>query len=658
MDYSQLSNDDLLALKAGDYSKLSNEALLALKSQASSMPRSVVEKKPDYNTAAETLGSYADALGFNIPSKIAAAISTPFEKYQDYKINKKMKEDFGDKAVLLPERSFSETFGDIVDEQKARKKAYSEDNPGLSLATDVAGLITPGGGFSRSYKAAEKGVQYAGKGITKAAPFISKLLSSSKTANRVADLAKIATRGGAANTIYQTINPDDEQSISESFAYGAAGDVLGTGVMKAPGFIGKLLKSGAESAKNMTVATAKSLPVVGDMIKNMSAQKAQKVLSEFGNQIDELASKYGADDAMSAGSGVREKIGKIYDDIGSEYGKIRESLVPKYGDESISAENLRKTILSKLDDAGLLDDIGNLDSTSPILNGPEESSYKALFKMVDALKQNPSVKQVDRWIKNFATLANFKGANRTPINKLYGELYGSAKESLLDGLQSKLEEAGKNTPEAKKIIKQIGNLAKISDDASVKASDPLAGENFKKAMSDTASSVQGKIGNLSSSLDGIEAKAAQDAQMTIDEFRAARTKYSKNKNILDKLSKVTRKDATDIVRGSKSNFKPEFINTAIDTNPAFSDPIRQAIMGDIYEKATDPKKLNKILDHYSEGTLKKVFGSDYELLKKAAGRMEKDPSYLKTLLNKIKVPESAKTAGELMLKTPALLLSK
>ena len=42
MDYSKLSNEDLLALKAGDYSKVSNEGLLALKGQ--SAPAKPVEQ--------------------------------------------------------------------------------------------------------------------------------------------------------------------------------------------------------------------------------------------------------------------------------------------------------------------------------------------------------------------------------------------------------------------------------------------------------------------------------------------------------------------------------------------------------------------------------------------------------------------------------------
>lgn len=64
MDYSKLSNEDLLALKAGDYSKVSNEGLLALKGGPASPPqdkRGMIQKGRDVldvgRAAIKTLGN-------------------------------------------------------------------------------------------------------------------------------------------------------------------------------------------------------------------------------------------------------------------------------------------------------------------------------------------------------------------------------------------------------------------------------------------------------------------------------------------------------------------------------------------------------------------------------------------------------------------------
>lgn len=324
MDLSALTDEELKALSQGDYTKLSDKALKSINDQriaatggdrVSSMTMGDLvsgntpeqPQKRNVSYLAQLLGRYGNSLTAGLVNPVSAGISTVIGKGLQA-------------AGVIPEKSTSDTYHQISTRQKERDRQWQDDNPIVAGATDIAGLVTPGGGFSQAGR--------IGQGVASAL----KLEQVGKTAKEIQIGKKVLeglVRGGVTNTLYGQVNTDadtplDERAvkgvldfviggvpdagISGTFAGGAkiadklvearipqrlyAGAVgLGKEGAKHPEMIDTLIKEGAVGSK--------------DKLQSLSAQKLKEIGAELRAKLTGKEANY--DDIMSQISDFENK---------------------------------------------------------------------------------------------------------------------------------------------------------------------------------------------------------------------------------------------------------------------------------------------------------------------------------------------------------------
>ena len=555
----------------------------------------------------------------------------------------KVGEVFGGDEIPISER-----YSNLRDEDRQIREQFQKESPVGSFTADIAGLATPQGLFGRLYK----GTQGAREAVT-ALPFLKRVLQGSKLARGAEAVAGTGLRGGLSNAAYQGLNPDSETDVGTSFLEGAGGDLAATGVVgsvtKSPEVAKGLYRGAKELAKE--VAT-RDVPGMSGLRRFLEGRSKEK----FSNQLGEIAGKYGSEDVVKAGTAFSEGVSEISDEAFRKYKAIKDPILKKLGDEAASPESLRQKILSELDSAGVVDGKGNIDYESIVFSGPEGSLYRRLAKDLETLGQNPSLKELDRVIRGYGTLANFgKKIERTSLEKTFGKLWGAGRDDLLGNAENLLIEAEKASPQIKSANKLIQNEAKQGSFLQGKLKQPLVGERLKTVLSEDLNKSQARQFEAQTTRDAEIAAAEGRGVIKAEDLRKARQEFAQNQDVLGRLRPLANKDPEKVISSARSQLTGSFIEDALSVSPQYADPLKKAVMADIFQKSSSPKLLAKALNTYRSGPLKKLFGEDYDALARLAGIFQKDPGASQKIVKAI--GNATKEERELLLRSPAALLS-
>lgn len=230
---------------------------------------------------------------------------------------------------------------------------------------------------------------------------------------------------------------------------------------------------------------------------------------------------------------------------------------------------------------------------------------------------------------------------------------GSKKDALITGLKRELESLGaldesgnvlddaivtKLDPELKNIVGQIKNF-----------SDSLGGD-LKLSDLNRIRQALGKLSKFDSANRGIKEgifenlykdarQAFMDSVDNLPQSQGSDVVKSAFKNISENLrvsegpiGDLTKKFPEEVVSKASGTGKlnlASVVDHAINTNPAYKDPIKQAVVADIIDRSKDPKALKKVMDIYENVLPKLLDEKELAELSKLAGTYVKEPGAIK-----------------------------
>ncbi len=510
--------------------------------------------------------------------------------------------------------SLGEIYKRIRGRQQATTDKMNEEHGGQTLAGNILGTVAPGGAFSRIYSVTKKATNPLVKG--------GEALMKGGVPSKIGGwLTKYAVapflRGGTSQLAYEGVNPEsraykDADYARNAFLFGGLGDAGGEVGMQA-------LKGGAAGIKGIGHALwkgMKSTPMVGGFVEGLEEGAKKKAAEAFKEGAEGLGKKVGAESPMVAGEGFREGVDDLYDDMFREYKKVVDPAMKRFADQPASAKNLREKIMSVLDQAGAVDPKGNIDFDALPFAGPDASGYKALAKYSDALKNNRSLAELERLVKSFGKEANFKGGhNRTEIQRVYGDLFGSGRDDMMDAIEGFVTQAQKGGAQYRGAQKALENSLELADEYAGQIKKPLTGERMKAVLQEGQEGATQKAMAAKENLAGLDQAAEDSGELTAELIRQARKKFSSTKGVLDTMRNIAGKTPEAIVQGAssrtiKTGLPGSEILKAIETVPELRGPIAKVVMGNILSKASDPKALMKAVKNWDQGALSELFGPE------------------------------------------------
>lgn len=544
------------------------------------------------------LRSFAKSGGV-VTEPLAAALSAVAEKPLQW-------------AGRVPERPISAAYHDYRGKQQDQTDEMRAEHPGQSILGDVLGVVAPGTVFSRAYGLMNKATAPVAK-------FGEKLMEGGIPTKISGFMTKYAVRpflrGGAAQLGYEAVNPEsriysDPNYAKNAFLLGGAGDTAAT-------MGGKGIEEGWNLAKiggNYLVRMAKKTPVVGEYLDEFSKIKGEKAAEAFKKGAGELGDKIGTgsvDDAFAqGGEGFQQGVTDARDKLFDNYKKVRDPIMKKFGGSPASLKNLREHIANALDEAGALDAKGNINLDSPVFAGPNAGDYKMLAKYSQSLQQNPSMAELDTLIKGFGNRANFGARERSAMERIYGKLYGGARDDLLDSAESLVTQLHKGGPEYRAATKNLDNSLALADEYAGQMKEPLTGERMKAVLQEGKEGASKKVAAAQEKLAGMNQAAQDSGELTAELIRQARKDFAAGRNVLEPLEKISGKAPEKIVAGARANLPGSQVTEMVKTLPELRQPIGKAVMANILSKAKDPATLTKAIDAFGREHLTNLFGPE------------------------------------------------
>ena len=564
------------------------------------------------------LRSFANSAAAKTVEPIAAGLSALAEKPLQW-------------AGRVPDRSVGAAYKHYRGEQQDVQDEQKAEHGGQTLLGDIAGVVAPGGVFNRAFAVTNKAtapIAAAGeKMMEKGAPALSKIGGW---------LTKYAVRpvlrGGSAQVATEAVNPEsniykDPKYLATAAAMGAVGDAggeIGMQGLKGLGTVGK-------GILNYGVAGLKGIPGVGDVIEEFSKKRAGKAVEAFKEGASKLGKQVGADDVLTAGEGFQEGTGAVNDAMFKEYKAIRDPVMKKFSGDTASVKNLREHIAGALDDAGVLDAKGSIDFNSPIFHGPDAADYKLLARYSESLNSNPTMKELDNLIKGFGNRANFGASERTPMQRIYGKLYGGGRDDLLDSaeaLVTNVHKSGKQYNQAQKEFstaldeKAAATEARKNLEGVAEQQGPFnlpsgitnkTGADIQTAA-DAERALAERVGQTHETVKGMDQAAEDTGELTAELIRQGRQKFSAGRRVMEPLNKIADKTPEQIVAGAsskgKSGLPGSVILNTIKEVPEMKPHIAKAVMGNILSKAKDPKSMSKAIDNFGRDAMTELFGPE------------------------------------------------
>lgn len=603
-----------------------------------------------------TFGSAATA---GLSEKAGAGLSALGAKYADV-------------TGVAPEGeigSLGEEYKGFLSRQEGSLEDYQKKNPMSSGLATVLGLISPGGMFSMGMKGAGK------------IPAVSKLLESGKFGER---LVGAFLRGGTANALYgqgeMALDPDSKlQDIpTEAATDFAVGGTLDAGIM---GVGEKGLRPAWKGVKRWAQKWApERLPAgIGDAIKEARAEK-------FTSQVKDIAKTHGVDDPLIAGRSASEKGAALQKEASEKYLKLKGAMLKKFGEAKVSAETLRHGIEDEL--VKITELTADLDpdarALKPVLEKWQARLYKnptlteiddittTLYDLKNKANANPAFGRLykasrDNLLKALDDAAVYSGESSKAYRGAVSEADELAEQQTK--FMTEKSELAKSVSDSKrpisKIVSELDAARAYQSNAESRAAQKMAEMNVTKLEAELAAAERASNRlNVLAEKRGIEVESAQKAvskkQKDIEEIinsldsenaeagEAAREAYRSARQEIAKSLKLKEGPVGKLIQigsGAKGKMglpsdvpskartigkldRPEVVDEALSVNPEYRDVMRKAVLGDVMEKATTPKRFEMWLEKYKH-TLPKLFSTE-ELaqINKVAGVGKKSVSWL------------------------------
>jgi hypothetical protein len=515
------------------------------------------------------------------------------------------------------------TYSDVNNERQVENQRLKENFPGggvVGPALEIGSAFIPSSAPAAIFKGASNLPLI--KQALESRGFLGTLLKAMPAA---------ATRGAVTGASTAAIDPDiNVDGISVGVPAALDATLMGLG-RAAP----SIYRGGVKAYEKAT----EKIPFIGDDIK-------QARLDKFGNKVEEFAKSANAADKEIAGVQVSEKIGRIQDDVSKQYNELSGKIINRFGDQQVSAETLRKGIVRELESMGAIDNKGNIVENSILSRfDPElKNVVSQLAAFSEELGSNPSLRDMDRIVKGIGKLAKFNSANRGNKEYIFGSLYNDARSAFLDGVDDVVYKAGQRAPEYRQAAGQANAIKeKMAELGEKAAKNPnpkgwaqtVGAEKVQTEMVKTGSELD-RINKLIADLDSGNEATANAAK---EGLKIARQMVSKNIEVsrgpVGKLAKQLPEEVVTKARSTGKLNLGSVVDEALIANPAYRDPIRQAVLADISSKAKDPKALKSALETYKDVIPQVLENSDIEILNKLAGNVLKagdGNSYLMRLL--------------------------
>lgn len=504
----------------------------------------------------------------------------------------------------------------------AVSKQIASENPLSNLAGELGGFLMPTGVVGHGVKATETAMSKL--------PFLAKLFAKSPVAKTIA--TSLPTNLIASQTMadLDTSAEDRGSKALIDSALSAAVPIGVKGLTKIPELPGK-------AASFLS------------RLMGRGSDKKAKAAEAFAEDIGNFKTSQGADVATSGDKLEKARAASEASNM-SEFADVKDPIISQHGNERVDVSNVVDTMQNELWSLGVLDSKNRIDQNAvELFDAPV---IQKIINRIENLKNNPTLRQLDELRKSFGKKARFNKMDRDEVDTLFGSLYNSARESVDSGIESIITRKSLETPAAKTLMSDRQALAQKAAALAEKAKDPLKGKpviarpTVQQARAEIAAKQdavraesKGKFGELVD----IGDQGKQKAATTVEDFRAARQKFSGNKTVLDELMGLTGgggkvKASEKIVAGVKNNLPGTRLIRAIEARPELTDPIREAVAAHIASRATSPKSLESILGDkgFGKAALTKLFGaatvSDLERI--AQGKAP--PGFLEKTVQKIR----------------------
>lgn len=374
------------------------------------------------------------------------------------------------------DKDFSDLLEINTEAQKLRREQISKENPGIEVASNIAGLISPGGVLSQGmnlakgvtqapklagiFQAAKPIAATAGNAAVKGAPFLERMIKG---------LLSSATEGGISTAVYEGVNPEtDIGAVPGLTAQGTAFNVGGDAVGKTLGYLGKALKNTGKAALKGVKNVGGKIPGIGEGIAKTAKELGEE---KFASSIDDISKQFGVKgDPNLIGDEIMSGAKSALNKSSAEYDTIKKPLLEKFGENKVPLMKLKNRINSVLGEFELLGDAGDFVDNAFVTEN--DNIAKATVDQLNKILKSDdlTLNQVDKVLQSYGK----KSIGSKPINKLFKKLHSSLRDDLFDSLEEGLVSNGVSGDDA------VTEIAKFKDARKSISSSISASENFKK----------------------------------------------------------------------------------------------------------------------------------------------------------------------------------
>jgi hypothetical protein len=368
-------------------------------------------------------------------------------------------------------KTIGQFYDRAMERQREGLKKMKEESPVQSFVGDVAGVAAPGGAFNKLYGGTSK---IAGRVLPQV--------------GNIPKYGRFAIQGGLSNMGYGAMNEGAKElggeegnfKPGEDFLMGAAFDAGGRALSAGAG---KVLSGVRDMIGNSAIPDRiRGLPGMGwlrdwrklkvdkakesfnaseaakradyenarnsfidqkDLISQKNAEASLKATEAYraGKQgaVETAGGIGGLGNKSSVGQNLQDAVGATSKKVLDNYKKVVDPIIERNGNASISPEIIRKKIVGTLKIFGI-DGKDQAAWKRELKNGIfGEEEARALGKLItysEKIVQNPTLKELRRLERAIGSSANFGGKDITPENKIFQDVWHSARDNVLDAVQS------------------------------------------------------------------------------------------------------------------------------------------------------------------------------------------------------------------------------
>jgi hypothetical protein len=575
---------------------------------------------------------------------------------------------------VLPEaeKGIGDLFGESLQGQTEMLQELGEQNPLAAITGDVSGLLNPRGAFMSLFKGASK------------VPGIAKLLESGSRAKR---LGGSAARGGTAAGGFDVLDPDTPLTpgqVGKSTLFGAGGEVVAGPVARV---VGKGLVGLGGIGKDVGKGIFNLVKKGAD--KATFGRFSKKAAEKLGGTFDEFAEQ-------TVGGGTVRQIGERFstgfDDVLKQarksYRAVIDPVKKKFGNKVVDTTELQEGMRSKLAEANLFDDAGNLlKARSDVVITPEGTALLDNIgkKLLKVREKGMTFNELDEIVKDFGELARFGSRTQSPRAKVFKDLFFAARKNMINQVENltiQSRKAGKEFRGGQRSLQKLGKSnRRLLDD---RADEFAVGERRAGEIRATEAANLEAEQSIKGSLDDLVKKFEAEGLSAKEALDKARKSISQNIDVAEgPIGTLAERVPEKAIGGAKGQAVGSLIDDAIEVNPQFREPIRNLIVGSIKKQIQKPlarvrgskasesgveaienvrDTIDDIFSELDDDVLAKIFSEqEIRALKQMADRLVKEPGKISKgssfLFDKLFGTTPTPGTLEALPRTPAPLLN-